>query len=486
MFGSTRHLELGASLRQAGDFDGAVREYGAAIELADWPAAKGAAIAHGCLGDVLLESGRAGQAVDAYARALELEPHPLTHSNLLFAMMFDGRQTAASIGARARDFGQRHVGAKLEHAALHPPGVPSKQRLRVGYVSPNFHGGHCQSLFTVPLFENHDHDAVEVFAYSSSCADDLTNARLVCAADHWREVGKLGDRDLARLIWADGVDVLVDLTMHMSGTRQLAFARKPAPVQIAWLAYPGTTGNGAIDYRVSDPHLDPGDDDEHYTERTLCLPDSFWCYDPLASLPEPSSKPAARDVVFCSLNAFAKVNLRTLEIWSRVLCAVPSSRLLMLVPPGEARARVVGVFASLGVSPDRLELVDRRPREEYLRLYERADIGLDALPYNGHTTTLDAAWMGVPTVTMPGRTVVGRAGLSINRNLGLPELVADTAERFVEVAVGLASDPARLEGLRRLLRDRVARSALGDGRRFARNLETVYRAAWLDHCARSA
>jgi predicted O-linked N-acetylglucosamine transferase (SPINDLY family) len=307
-------------------------------------------------------------------------------------------------------------------------------------------------------------------------------------ADAWRPIVGKSDADVARLIRDDRIDVLVDLTMHMSRNRQLLFAQRPAPVQICWLAYPGTTGNEAIDYRLTDAYLDPpGQADQYYSETTLRLDDTFWCFHPLTSEPAVSPLPAQSRgyVTFGCLNNFCKLNPGVLRLWARVLHTTERSRLLLLAPEGSCRQWPLEVLAAEGITGDRITLVAPRPRADYLALYHEIDLALDTFPYGGHTTSLDAYWMAVPVITLVGQTVVGRAGLSQLENLGLPELIACTPEEFIEIAASFASDLSRLADLRSTLRKRLESSPLMDAPRFARSLERAYRAAWSRWCARS-
>ena len=339
-----------------------------------------------------------------------------------------------------------------------------------------------------PVLDHHDRERFEVYCYSGVRNPDKITARLRRAAQQWRGIGGASDEQLAALVRADRIDILIDLTMHMGGCRLGAFARKPAPVQVAWLAYPGTTGVAAIDYRLTDPHLDPPVVDRSarpYSERSVRLSDTFWCYDPLCD-DAPEREPPAREsgrITFGCLNNFCKVSDPSLRLWSRVLLRVPESRLLMLAPEGSHRGRVMGFLDAQGVDPARLRFAAPRPRPEYLRLYQEIDVCLDTLPYNGHTTTLDALWMGVPVVTRVGQTVVGRAGYSQLTNLGCSELIARDDDAYVETAARLAKDAARLADLRRTLRARMKQSPLMDGPRFAHHLEIAFRAVWEEWCA---
>ena len=246
-------------------------------------------------------------------------------------------------------------------------------------------------------------------------------------ADVWRDVLGLSDEQVADTIRQDRIDILVDLTMHMANNRLLVFARKPAPVQVTYLAYCGTTGLGTMDYRLTDPYLDPpGQDERFYCEQSVRLPETYWCYRPPIETPPVNALPAleAGHVSFGCLNNFCKVTPPALAAWSRLLQAVPGSRLLLHAHAGSHRDRVRGFLAEQGISAERLAFVDFLPTAEYFGVYQRIDVALDPFPYGGGTTTCDALWMGVPVVSLAGQTAVGRGGVSILSNLGLPELVA--------------------------------------------------------------
>jgi len=222
--------------------------------------------------------------------------------------------------------------------------------------------------------------------------------------------------------------------------------------------------------------------DYFYAEQSIRLPDSFWCYDPLTDGPEVNGLPALTNghLTFGCLNNPCKLTDRTLSLWGKVLAALPRSRLLLLAPPGRPRDWLIERIQKNGIEPARVSFVPFQPRPAYLQTYHQIDLGLDTLPYNGHTTSLDSYWMGVPVVTRVGQTCAGRAGLSQLFNLGLTELAAESDEDFVEVASELGRDLDRLAQLRQTLRERLRRSPLMDANRFARNMEAAYRDMWND------
>jgi predicted O-linked N-acetylglucosamine transferase (SPINDLY family) len=492
----------------------------------------GLADAHNNLGNLLKDRGQLDEALSSYGRAVALRPDRADFlSNRIFCMQYHPDFDAA---AQARQLGlwdQLHAQPLAKLIQPHTNDRSADRRLRVGYVSPDFRE-HCQSFFTIPVLSAHDHQRFEVFCYSSVRREDAVTRMLRGYADVWREAAFLSDEELASVIRNDRIDILVDLTMHMAHGRLRVFAGKPAPVQVTWLAYPGSTGLKAMDYRLTDPYLDPpggpfpslgtpgegqdegfssqlkdgpspqpspgvpgegggrvpdegaggrmrGSEDSLYSEQSVRLNDTFWCYDPRSDLAV-NDLPALRrgQVTFGCLNNFCKVNDEVLKLWARVLGEVGGSRLLILSPAGSHRDAALATLAGEGVDPSRVQWLDRRPRPQYLKMYHLLDVCLDTFPYNGHTTSLDAMWMGVPVVTRLGRTVVGRAGWSQLSNLNLTDLAAQDDEQFVSIAAGLAGDLPRLDALRRTLRPRMEASPLMDARRFARNMEDAYRGMW--------
>jgi predicted O-linked N-acetylglucosamine transferase (SPINDLY family) len=467
------------ALARASRTDEALERYRIAVALEPADAATQRDLAF-----LILKLGCLEEGLSVLERAVELDPKARTaHSRLVFHAPFSPRYGAERVLETARRFGEAQEKSPVNCRAPHANERSSDRRLRIGYVSPEFRD-HAQRLFTMPVLREHDHDAFEIFCYSSTTPEDDWTARIREQADVWRDVVRSSDAELAQRIREDRIDVLVDLNMHMGGERLRVFVEKPAPVQIAWLAYPGTTGIAEIDYRISDPHLDPPGAPLPYSEQTLLLPDCFWCYDPGSEEPRVNELPALDSgrITFGCLNNFLKVNTGVLELWARTLAALPDSRLLLLAPSEQARAFASEVLTSHGLAPERVEFLPLMWRKDYLAAYHRIDIALDCFPYNGHTTSLDAFWMGVPVVTLVGNTVVGRAGLCQATLLGLPELIADDPDQFVKNVVALARDQPRLAELRQGLRDRLQRSALMDAPKFTRALEALYREAFRRWC----
>ena len=423
----------------------------------------------------LVERGEIDQALALLRRARELEPeNPSHHSKLVYLLPFSDKVEPETILAEARAFGERYAPLPKEPVQHANPRDPERQ-LRIGYVSPDFRM-HPAASFLLPLFRHHDRGRVHVTCYSNVRRPDAVTAELRSLVDEWRDISTLDDELAAELVRQDGIDVLVDLAQHSAGNRLLLFAKKPAPVQVAWLGYPGTTGIPGMDYRLTDPGLDPPELGNGYGTETLAwLPETFWCYAPPGEAPDVNELPALRNgyITFGCLNSFKKVSNSTLRLWADVLREVAGARLIVVAPGGAARERLRRVMNEQGVAPERLELLAQMSRREYLHAYQRIDIGLDPTPYSGGTTSLDAFWMGVPVLTVPGGTTVSRSASAIARNLPLPELVAVSTSDYARRAARLSGDLEGLSALRRGLRTRLETSPLMDARRFAVDFERL-------------
>jgi protein O-GlcNAc transferase len=435
--------------------------------------------------NIYRDQGRLDEAIACYRRALELKPTSATiHGNLVYTIHFHADYDSQKLLAENREWAKRNEEPIAAISHDRPMNFSLDRRLRIGYVSPDFRS-HCASCFLKPLIAHHDPAQVEVFCYSGVTQSDSITAEFKQLAHVWRDIASMPDRRLVETIRDDKIDILVDVALHMAGGRLLTFAHKPAPVQVSWLGYPSTTGSSRIDYRLTDPHLDPpGEGDEFYTEQSIRLPRSFWCYQPLVNTDDVSELPAIKNkhVTFGCFNNFVKVTFQTIELWSEVLQAVPRSKLLILCLPGSHRDQFREKFKLKGIDGDRIDFVGRASMSDYFRFYHRVDLCLDTFPYPGHTTALDGIWMGVPAVTLPGPTAAGRGGVSILSNLALPELIARTGEEFVAINRQLATDLPALAELRAGLRKRLQDSCLMNAKQFAADMEQAYRQMWKTWC----
>lgn len=441
--------------------------------------------AHNNLGNALKDQGQLSAALESYRRAMALRPdNAVAHSNLVYSLQFSPGCETGAVHREQIAWNRRHAWPLRAFHVTHRNTRDPTRRLKVGFVSPDF-CEHPISYFVIPYFEARDAASLEVLCYASIWRSDGITERFRKSADVWRDVSAVSDAGLAELIRADGVDILVDLTMHSAGNRLPAFARKPAPVQVSWLAYPAGSGLDTMDYRLTDARMDPPDEADNYScEQPIRLPDAWCCYSPIGEFPEVGNLPAmeAGYVTFGSLNNFCKVNEPVLECWARALAEVPASRLLMLCPEGECQTRVMGMFDAHGVAAERIEFVTFKAWPDYVQLYQRIDISLDTFPCNGMTTTCHALWMGVPVITLQGATPFSRAGLSLLTVVGKREWVADSVECYVPIAAELAKDIPRLAAMRATLRERMRNSPLMDAPGFARNMEDAFGTMWRKWC----
>jgi protein O-GlcNAc transferase len=473
---------LGNVLKDEGELDQAVACYRRALQLKpDY------AEAQNNLGNAFKDQGKLNEAIACFREALQLRPDfARAHSNLICTLHYCPGSETVTIQDELGRWAQQHAEPLAKYVLPHANDRSPRRRLRVGYVSRDFRD-HVVGRNVWPLLSNHDHDQFEIILYANlTCADSMTD-QFRAAAENWCGIAARTDEQVADKIRQDGIDILVDLAVHTAGNRLRVFARKPAPVQVSFAGYPGSTGLAAIDYRLTDPYLDPPEVDHGwYAEEPYRLPHTFWCYDPPDDKPSVAPLPASKSgvVTFGCLNNFCKINAEVLALWARVLRIVNGSRLLLLAKEGNHRHRTLDFFGGTGIVAERVEFIPMKPRSEYLSLYHQVDIGLDTFPYNGHTTSLDSFWMGVPVITLVGKTAVGRAGLSQLTNLGLEELAARTPDEFVSTAVQLAGDLPRLRTLRAGLRECMRQSPLMNPSGFARDIEAAYHEMWRRWCDR--
>jgi predicted O-linked N-acetylglucosamine transferase (SPINDLY family) len=433
--------------------------------------------------------GKLGEAVANYRHALAIQPNfAAAHTSLIFALNFDlassPEQQAQERARWYEQHGRRFAAAIPCHANRPEP----ERRLRVGYVSAHFRRQAATYAFASVLL-NHDAEHFEVVCYSDTVhPDDVTQA-FQARIELWRDTRGWPDDRLAAAIRADGIDILVDLSGHMSGNRLLVFARKPAPIQVTGWGEPTGTGLLTMDYLLADPVLVPSKQRGLLVEQVVDLPGflGYWTPD---VLPDPGPLPALANgyVTFGSFNRLTKVSDTVLLCWAAILRASPNSRLVLkdyLLVESNQQARVRAVLSAQGIAPERLTLLGGSDRRAHFAAYRMLDIALDPFPHGGGMTTLDALWMGVPVVTAPGPTISSRLAAASLTALGLTELIASDRDALITLAAEKAAQLRALLRLRQELRGRVAASAIGDPARYAGAVEAAYRVMWHRWCAAS-
>ena len=494
---------FGLSLKKLNRPDLAAQAFRESIRLAPSIAALKA------LGQTRQGQGQKEEAVDAYRRALEIEPD---HAEILALLVYQLRQncdwdglaeleerllaqvrrgapevppfviltlgsTPADQLAAARAWSRKH---ELAPSAQLPP-APARAggRLRIGYLSADYHE-HATAYLIAELFERHDRERFEIFAYSSG-PDDTSpmRQRLLKAVDHFVKVGGLSDRAAAEKVREAGIDILVDLKGYTKGTRAGILALRPAPVQASFLGYPGTSGASFVDWLIADPTVIPPAHLPFYSEKLALLPHCYQPNDSKRPIAEPTPSRAECGLpkdgfVFCCFNSTYKITPRYFDIWTRLLRRVPGSVLWLFASNPWAEFNLRNRAVAAGIGADRLVFARDLPLARHLARYRLADLFLDTLPYTGHTTVSDALWTGLPAVSVAGDTFAGLVAASLLTAIGLPELIAPDPAAYEALAERLARDSGERARLRAILAQNRLATPLFDIERYTRDIESLY------------
>ncbi|HEX3914555.1 MAG TPA: tetratricopeptide repeat protein [Steroidobacteraceae bacterium] len=433
-----------------------------------------------------LSRGYIDSAIEELRAACDLNPSYLqAQSGHIMAVHSSDRVDPEEIATVIRAWGKRFA---MQHPAVTSaaisPGGDHAQRLRIGFISGDFRI-HSIAHFFEPILNARDRQAFAYVLYSNFHTRDAVTERLRVSADDWRDVWQLTDEALIELIHADRIDILIDLSGHTAANRLALFAKRAAPIQVSYLGYPASTGLATMDYRITDAVTDPPElADDWHCERLLRLPDSQWCFRPFGTPRAPGSQPAreAGHVTFGSFNNLTKASDTVLRCWIEVLVKLPSAHLRMTrVRSAQRAAEIIALFGQSGITPERIEFLPYANDPPYGLQFAGVDIALDSYPYNGVTTTCESLYFGLPVISLYGRNGVSRSGLSLLRAIGLEELAASTPEQYVNTAVALGSDLARLEQMRASLRTRFEQSSLRDEKRFTAGFEELLLNVWKIH-----
>ncbi|NVN98837.1 MAG: tetratricopeptide repeat protein [Geobacteraceae bacterium] len=425
--------------------------------------------------------GRVDEAIDTCQRALTIAPdYASTYSALLMTQQYSFLTNCDESFILARQFAEKfETPFQKTWKACKAEGQPDG-KLRIGLVSADLRS-HPVGYFLEAVLHQMDQSSFDLIAYANQSVDDDLSERIKPCFETWINVANMSDEQLAVQIRKDRIDLLLDLSGHSNGSRLLTFARKPAPVQATWLGYANSTGLEAMDFIIADPITIPPDDERFYSEKVWRLPETYVCFTPPALNLPVTGLPALTNgcITFGCFNYPAKLNDMVVACWSDILLEVPDSVLLLKYKnfDHEAERKLFRQrFFSYGVDPDRLRFFGASPREEYLAAYQKVDFCLDPFPFPGLTTTCEALWMGVPTLTLRmSRGMYGHNGELVMKSIGLDDWVANSVKEYKERAVALSFDLERLAALRSGLRQTLLDSPLCAAERFARNLEEAFR-----------
>lgn len=438
------------------------------------------------LANVMRSQGQPEKAIPYYRQAFKANPRSATYSNLLLCLHYPASHDPEATFQEHLVWGstqaQGSYAKEFSQVEQHP-----ERKLRIGYVTPDLRD-HSVAYFIEPLLVNHDRNQFELFCYLELGAADKMTRRLLTFADATRNTCGVSDDQVAAMIRQDRIDILIDLAGHTNNNRLPVFARKPALIQVTYLGYPNTTGLTAVDYRLTDAWADPPGMTEHlHTEKLVRLEKGFLCFTPPAESPSITPLPSITKgfITFGSFNALPKITSEMLEIWARIVLQVPGSHLLIknaqLTDPvlqEKLRAQLV----QHGVASERIEILGRTSKEDHMAAFASVDIALDSFPYHGTTTTCDTLWMGVPVITLAGKSHVSRVGVSLLSRMGLGEHIAHSVDEYIEKAVRLANSGDALSVLRQRLRTLFEASGLCDGVSFTQTVELAYREMWQCRC----
>ncbi|KAL6133672.1 hypothetical protein ACLB2K_065906 [Fragaria x ananassa] len=447
--------------------------------------------AYNNLGVLYRDAGNIAMAIDAYEQCLKIDPDSRNAGqNRLLAMNYihDGHDDKLFVAHR--DWGRRFMRLFSQYTSWDNIKDPERP-LVIGYVSPDYFT-HSVSYFIEAPLAHHEYAKYKVVVYSAVVKADAKTIRfrerVLKKGGIWRDIYGIDEKKVASIIKEDKVDILVELTGHTANNKLGTMACRPAPVQVTWIGYPNTTGLPAIDYRITDSLADSPDSEQQHVEELVRLPECFLCYTPSPEAGPVFPTPALSNgfITFGSFNNLAKITPKVLQVWARILSAIPNSRLVVKCKPfscDSVRERFLSTLEQLGLEPLRVDLLPLiLLNYDHMQAYSLMDISLDTFPYAGTTTTCESLYMGVPCVSMGGSVHAHNVGVSILSKVGLGNLIAKNEEEYVQLAVQLASDITALSNLRMSLRDLMSRSPVCDGPKFTLGLESAYRNMWRKYC----
>lgn len=507
------HSHLGAALQAQGQHDLAIESYRAAIALQpDY------AEAYNNLGAALQEQGRLAEATQAFQQALALNPNFAsaqnnlgntllvqgnlkaaiacyyaslkldagnlsTHSNLLLALSYYADCTPQGYLDEARVYGSK-VLARAQPYCFWPgfSAQRSAHKLRVGFVSGDFKV-HPVGYFLESILQHINPEQLELVAYAAQYHEDELTARIKPYFKRWHTITGLDDAAVAQLIYADGIDILVDLAGHTAKNRLAVFAWQAAPVQVSWLGFFASTGVPGIDFLLTDAVSVPVAQGDYFSERLWYLPETRLCFTPPDCDLTPGVLPAVRNhcITFACFQNLSKINDAVIKVWGGIFQALPTAKLVLRNKQMSCLAERDALqqrLTAVGIAADRVVIGGLLAREAYLASYNDVDIMLDTFPYPGGTTTCEALWMGVPTLTLAGDTLLARQGMSMLTCVGLQAWVASDEHDYVDKAIGYSADLEKLAALRKNLRAQSMETALFDASRFAEQFEQAMQAMW--------
>ncbi|MDH5257969.1 MAG: hypothetical protein OEX07_08165 [Gammaproteobacteria bacterium] len=446
------------------------------------------------LGKALLSANFHEQGIECIKQAYlkGSENSARIHQSILMNMLYPDCYTPETVFSEHEKWVAAHLKKDIPKSEYPQIRRNKTKKLHIGFISPDFKD-HSIAYFLIPLLESINHKNFEIYCYSTSNKADKVTERFKCLTDIWHNLTEKTDETSVKIIQEDKIDILIELSGHSLGSRMGILNRKPAPVQISYLGYPFSTGLSNIDYRITDEYSDPGDTTAHlHTEKLVKISPSFLCYKPDTNVSIARILPVEKNsfITFGSFNKFCKLSNKTIELWSKILLSVENSRILLKNSqpiPDLLRDHLLSSFEKYGINPDRVVLHHAiNDKSEHIAYYNNIDICLDPLPYNGTTTTFEAIYMGVPVITLSGKSHYSRVSTSILSNLNLHNLVANSSDDYVNIATKLSDNITELKSYRQSLRKKLLSSPLTDSTKFALRFEQLLQQSWNNFCEKEA
>ncbi|MBF0380746.1 MAG: tetratricopeptide repeat protein [Magnetococcales bacterium] len=439
------------------------------------------------MGVALQDQNRLEEAIDSFSKAVSLEKdYEVAHSNLLLCQQYIVEQTLNTIFAVHDNWAKNLLSYEKIEIFNFDHVVSSSKKLRIGLVSSDL-GLHPVGYFVAGFIKHHSVQKFATVCYSDRKPDQLTNI-LQEYSDSWVDSSLMTDDDLAQKIYADRIDILLDLGGHTAKNRLKVFAKRAAPIQITWAGYVGTTGLPTMDYLIADKNYVKVGEDHLYTEKIIRMPDTWVSYTPPPYVPtiKPAKKPdSSLRIMLGNFGNPTKINSKMLEVWAQILKKAPQADLLLIYKGMDTPytvQRINSVFDSSGVDLSRINIIGHLPHHQLLDKYNEIDIALDTLPYSGGLTSFESLWMGVPVITAYGDTFAGRHSASILNALGLNSLVANDLTEYIQLVVNLSKDQEKLACIKKDLHNKLKCSSLCDHKKFASDLEKEFGRVWQVWC----
>jgi len=475
---SNAYYSLANLFKKKVDYEKAIDNYKFAIKFN-----KNYFAAYNNLGALYQEIGKFDLAILNFKSVIKINPSfSGAYQNYLFCLNFSRYFDLNLYLKLAQEFKQSLPKIDLDKIRQFPKIIKTDKKIRIGFVSGDY-GNHPVSYYLLNTINHISDEKFKLIAYSNSNRMDETTIELKKRFNVWRKINHLNDTEVINLVKKDSVDILFDLSGHTAKNRLSIFVNKPAPVQVTWCGYNASTGLKEIDYIIGDPYVVPLSDQKYFTEKIFQLPNTFQCISINDDIKiDRSSYQDKKNVTFGSFNNLSKINDNVIDIWSEILKRVKDSKLFLKAKQLDNLEMVESIrkkFQENGINAEKIITEGRsKTREEMLKKYNQIDIALDPFPYSGVTTSFESVWMGVPLLTIKGNNFYSRIGVSINKNLGMDDWIANNEKDYISKAISKASNLEKLFQIKKELRNKFLKSPLSNTKKYAKHFENFLNLIW--------